>query len=62
MILGDKSIPDIEELFKMKNDWELSFGTVPGLLFGVRSYKDKFKTNYVFYLLFVDVCLAIYND
>jgi len=46
----------------IKNDWELSFGTVPGLLFGVRSYKDKFKTNYVFYLLFVDVCLAIYND
>ena len=45
----------------MKNDWELSFGTFPGLLFGVRSYVEDYKTNHVIYILFVDICLTIYK-
>jgi len=40
-------------------DWELSFGTFPGLLVGVRSYVEKYRTNHVLYLLFVDICLTI---
>ena len=45
----------------MRNDWELSFGTFPGLLLGVRSYVEDYKTNHVFYFLFVDICLTIYK-
>ena len=40
-------------------DWELSLGTVPGLLVGARSYVEKYRTNHVLYLLLVDVCLTI---
>ena len=46
----------------MRNDWELSFGTFPGLLFGVRSYTERYKSNHVIYFLFVDICLTIYKD
>ena len=46
----------------MKNEWEISFGFYPGLLAGVRTYKEKLKTNHVVYIPFVDVCLTIYND
>jgi hypothetical protein len=45
----------------MKN-WELSIGTFPGLLIGVRSYVEQYRTNHVIYLLFVDICLTIYKD
>ena len=45
----------------MRNDWELSFGTFPGLLLGVRSYVENYKTNHVIYILFVDICLTIYK-
>jgi len=30
-------------------EWELSFGTFPGLLFGARTYQEEFKTNHVIY-------------
>ena len=43
-------------------DWELSFGTFPGLLLGVRSYVEDYKVNHVFYILFVDICLTIYKN
>ncbi len=43
-------------------NWELSIGTFPGLLFGVRSYVEQYRTNHVIYLLFVDICLTIYKD
>ena len=46
----------------MRNDWELSFGTFPGLLLGVRSYVEDYKTNHVIYILFVDICLTIYKN
>ena len=46
----------------MKNrDWELSFGFVPGLLFGMRSYVERRKKNHVFYFAFIDICLTIYE-
>ena len=44
------------------NTWELSFGTYPGFIIGVRSYTDQTKTNHVMYLPFVDICLTIYKD
>ena len=47
----------------MKNtDWELSFGFIPGLVFGVRSYVERRKSNHVLYLGCVSVCLTIYHD
>ena len=46
----------------MKRDWKLSVGTIPGLIFGVRSYVESSRTDYVLYLLFIDICLTIYND
>ena len=45
----------------MNRDWELSVGTIPGLVFGIRSYVETTRTNHVLYLLFIDVCLTIYN-
>jgi len=46
----------------MKNDWNLSFGTFPGFLLGVRSYTEDYKVNHVVYILFVDICLTIYKN
>ena len=46
----------------MKDNWELSFGTFPGLLFGMRTYKEERKDNHVIYLGFLDICLTIYKD
>ena len=43
------------------NSWELSVGTYPGFLFGVRSYPDQYRTNPVLYVPFVDICLTIYK-
>ena len=46
----------------MKNDWEISFGTVPGLLFGMRSYVQERVSHHVFYFLFIDICLTIIKN
>ena len=46
---------------KEQNSWELSFGTYPGFLIGIRSYPDPQKTNHVMYIPFVDICLTIYK-
>ena len=46
----------------MKHNWMLSFGTIPGLLFGIRTYKEEFKDNHVLYLGFLDICLTIFKD
>jgi len=43
------------------NDWSLSLGTYPGILFGFRSYVEKTRSNHVLYLPFVDICLTIYK-
>ena len=46
----------------MKDNWELSFGTFPGFLFGIRSYAQDTLDNHVIYFGFLDVCLTIYKD
>ena len=46
----------------MKDNWELSFGTIPGLLFGMRTYREEYKDNHVIYLGFLDICLTIFKD
>ena len=43
-------------------DWELSFGVVPGLILGMRSYQEENKVNHVLYILFLDICLTIFTD
>jgi len=45
----------------MKN-WELSFGTFPGLLLGIRTYQEDKRNNHVIYLGFLDICLTVYKD
>ena len=40
-------------------EWELSIGTYPGIMLGFRTYKEVERTNHVFYIPFVDVCLTI---
>jgi hypothetical protein len=42
-------------------DWQLNISIFPGLLFGVRSYVEQYRTNHVMYLLFIDICLTIYK-
>jgi hypothetical protein len=44
------------------NNWELSFGTFPGLLFGIRTYQEQTKANHVLYIGFLDICLTIFNN
>ena len=39
-------------------DWEFSMGFYPGVLFGMRTYKEQRKNNHVVYLPFVDFCLT----
>ena len=43
-------------------EWELSFGSYPGIMVGFRTYQEKYRTNHVFYLPFVDVCLTVYKS
>ena len=42
-------------------DWEFSIGFYPGILLGMRTYKEKKRNNHVLYLPFVDFCLTIYK-
>ena len=46
----------------MKDNWNLSFGTFPGLLFGMRTYREEYKDNHVIYLGLLDVCLTIHKN
>ena len=46
----------------MKDKWEISYGTIPGILFGMRTYKEENKDNHVIYLGFLDICLTIFKD
>lgn len=43
-------------------NWELSIGTYPGIVLGVRTYLQEGSTDYVLYLPFVDLCLSILHD
>ena len=42
-------------------NWEFSIGFYPGVLFGMRTYREKKKNNHVMYLHFVDFCLTMNN-
>jgi len=39
-------------------DWEFSMGFYPGVLIGMRTYKERNRNNHVVYLPFVDFCLT----
>ena len=41
--------------------WSIELGLYPGVLFGIRTYKEEFETTHVLYLPFVDVALIIEN-
>ena len=42
-------------------DWEFSMGFYPGVLFGLRTYRERNKNNHVVYLPFVDFCLTTFK-
>ena len=45
----------------VKDNWSLSLGFYPGILFGCRAYEEETQLTYVFYIPFVDVALEIYR-
>lgn len=40
--------------------WEMTLGFYPGILFGVRSYKESNFTEHVLYLPFIDLAVTVY--
>ena len=46
----------------MKDNWELSFGTFQGILFGMRTYREDYKDSHVIYLGYIDICLTIHKN
>jgi len=42
--------------------WDISMGFYPGILFGVRTYKNVSRISHVFYLPLIDLCITIYNE
>jgi hypothetical protein len=45
----------------IKDNWSLSFGFYPGILFGMRTYDEPTLIAYVIYIPFVDLALEIYK-
>ncbi len=45
----------------VKDNWSLSIGFYPGILFGSRAYEEPNQLTYVFYIPFVDIALEIYK-
>ena len=45
----------------IKDNWSLSFGFYPGILFGMRTYDEPKLMVYVIYVPFVDIALEIYK-
>jgi len=45
----------------MKN-WEISLGLYPGILIGLRTYKNTKTISHVFYLPLIDLCITINNE
>ena len=44
------------------NNWELSLGTFPGILFGMRTYRESTRDNHVIYFGFLDICLTVFKN
>ena len=42
-------------------DWEFSVVFYPGILLGMRTYKENKRNNHVLYLPIVDFCLTMYK-
>jgi|TARA_R110000823_G_scaffold1687_13_gene6618 hypothetical protein len=42
--------------------WEVNIGIFPGVLFGIRQYEEDYKTDYVLYLGFIDICFTAYYE
>ena len=45
----------------MKNI-DISIGFYPGILLGVRTYKNPLRISHVFYLPLIDLCITILNE
>ena len=45
---------------KIKDNWSLSLGFYPGILFGIRTYEEGDAIVYVLYMPFVAIALKIY--
>mgnify|MGYP003644462080 FL=1 len=43
-------------------EWEVSIGMYPGLVLGVRSYKQQDRVDHVLYLPLFDLCITIFNN
>lgn len=46
---------------KRKQQWELAFGTFPGVLFGFRTYNSAEEYSHVLYIGFFDILLTVYK-
>ena len=46
---------------KVDNEWSVSLGFYPGVLFGMRSYHGDTHTQHVIYLPFVDLAFEFEN-
>ena len=46
---------------KIKDNWSLSIGLYPGILFGIRTYEEGDAIVYVLYIPFVDIALEVYK-
>ena len=46
---------------EVKDNWSLSVGFYPGILFGIRSYNEDHQTTHVLYVPFIDLALEIYH-
>ncbi len=46
---------------KRQRGWKLEIGLYPGVLLGIRSYKEKTYTTHVLYIPLVDLALIIEN-
>lgn len=44
-----------------KDNWSLSLGFYPGILFGGRTYDEPKQVTHVLYLPFIDIALEIYK-
>ena len=42
-------------------DWELSVGMYTGILIGIRSYRERSKSNHVLYIPFADFSVTIWH-
>jgi hypothetical protein len=43
----------------IKDNWSLSIGFYPGILFGMRTYDEPKLMVYVIYIPFIDIALEI---